>query len=146
MGEPTPPLLLYRSYRLSASKASELRKWKQMLNRTIHLHGYVNALPNKQRALGPSVKTKEEGDIILLFEIALLKEINNGQHFFHMGTESFSVYPNEDQFVIDDGIPFTIKSVKQQGEMETIINIIRLESAPFDSKYIDKEYLNEAGQ
>lgn len=92
----TPPILLYRSYRLGPGQKAELRQWKRMKNRTISMQGYLSALPNKQNALRPALKLMEEEEAVLLFEISLLKEVNHGGHFFRLGTESYTVYPEED--------------------------------------------------
>lgn len=85
-------------------------------------------------------------DSVIVFELSLLKEVNQGCHFFHLATNSFSMYADEDQFIIDDGIPFKVTAVECENLDETILTTVSLQSAPFTSNYIDKEYLHQNTQ
>ena len=69
---------------------------------------------------------REDQDSVIVFELALLKEVNNGCHFFHLATNSFSMYADEDQFIIDDGIPFKVVSVESENLEETILTTVSL--------------------
>lgn len=64
-----------------------------------------------------------------------------------MNSSDHTLYPDEDQVVIDDGLPFNVVEItKNYGDECCHLSIVKLRMAPFESQFVEKEYLNKYGK
>ena len=68
-------------------------------------------MKNRNTAMRDALFLQQEGDLIILYEIELYRPHHEGRHYFDMSSPDHTLYPDEDQVVIDDGLPFTVAEI-----------------------------------
>lgn len=129
----TKKFIVYRGLSLLPNDIKAYKECRDGLTdakQTINLAGYNSTSQERDVAIGFALKNRDPRRTSVLLEIDL-KEGTKSGFCFVMNQECFTRFPEENEILLDDGIPFKVSSVSENEDFKrsgkTLV-IIRLES------------------
>jgi len=90
------PITVYRACILKPKDQDHFFNLQNKIGEQIQIHGYLNAMKNRNTAMRDALFLQQEGDLIILYEIELNRPHHEGRHYFDMSSPDHTLYPDED--------------------------------------------------
>ena len=112
----TGPLELFRGLKLDKE---EVNMYKGLARRkaSYQMLGYTSTSRNKGEAIKFAIEDVQPDQSPVIFRIRMQNE--SGKYMFSMDSEAYSMYPEEEEVLIQQGLPFTVMAVEEREDTES---------------------------
>lgn len=120
----TKTFMVYRGLTLDTKQLGQVKK---MLGDHVNVRGYTSTSLREEVAVEFAMKYKDPDRHPVLYCINL-RDGTMGGHCFLLNERCYTAYPEEEELLLDDGLPFKVLTVYEKRVDERILTVVELES------------------